>query len=185
MKIIPKTRLDVHFGEIRSDLAQLDTVMDDAVAMLFAAFTNIAGLVRLEQKLAAQFSLIHEERRLDRGTECSELALAARVDTPLSLLLAQHAVLAEQIETQINAVIRSLQFQDLCSQILSHTGNRLAALELVLAGVEPRAAADHEAEDARSMREAAAVRATADVIAFPRSRPVVQHGMHSGDVELF
>ena len=63
MNIFPKTRLEVHFGEIRSDLAQLDTVLDDAIAMLFASFTNIAGLVRLEQKLAAQLALAHETKR--------------------------------------------------------------------------------------------------------------------------
>ena len=181
MNIIPKTRLEVHFSEIRADLAQLDTVLDDAIAMLFASFTNIAGLVRLEQKLAAQLALAHEAQRSRNAAHDKEAApLSPYVDTPVSLLLAQHAVLADQIETQISAAVRSLQFQDLCSQILAHAGNRVSALEIALAGVE----ADDLSGREPGGREDAA-KATAEVIAFPRTRPVAQHGMHSGEVELF
>jgi hypothetical protein len=181
MNIIPKTRLDVHFGEIRSDLAQLDTVLDDAVAMLFASFTNIAGLVRLEQKLAAQLALAHETRRGVVSLPGPDSAqLSPYVDTPVSLLLAQHAVLADQIETQISAAVRSLQFQDMCSQILSHTANRVAALELALAGIDAE-----EVPSGQAAHDGAPARTTAEVIEFPRSRPVAQHGMHPGEVELF
>lgn len=182
MNSIPKTRLDVHLGEIRSDLAQLDTVLDDAVAMLFASFTNIAGLVRLEQKLAAQLALAHEEKHAAAAApDAGGTPLTPCVDTPVSLLLAQHAVLADQIETQISAAVRSLQFQDMCSQILSHTGSRVSALEVALAGVEAEDTPPRQ-DDAR---EAGGLRPTAEVIEFPRSRPVVQHGMNSGEVELF
>lgn len=184
MNIIPKTRLDVHLGEIRSDLAQLDTVLDDAIAMLFASFTNIAGLVRLEQKLAAQLALAHEAKRsIVSSPNAEDARLSPYVDTPVSLLLAQHAVLADQIETQISAAVRSLQFQDMCSQILAHTGNRVAALEIALAGVDSEDAAPGQI--ACLGRDEAAARPTAEVIEFPRSRPVAQHGMQSGEVELF
>jgi hypothetical protein len=183
MNNIPKTRLDVHFGEIRSDLAQLDTVLDDAIAMLFASFTNVAGLVRLEQKLASQLALAHENKRAilsSTDPDCAQLV--QYVDTPVSLLLAQHAVLTDQIETQISAAVRSLQFQDMCSQILSHTSNRVAALEMALAGMDtdelPGAA--HTAG-----HEGVAGKASAEVIEFPRTRPVAQHGMHTGEVDLF
>ncbi|MGE5522238.1 MAG: hypothetical protein ACM3SS_00875, partial [Rhodospirillaceae bacterium] len=111
----------------------------------------------------------------------SSTQLAPYVDTPVSLLLAQHAVLADQIETQISAAVRSLQFQDMCSQILSHTGNRVSALEIALAGVE----AEDMPQRQSDAREAGGPRSTAEVIEFPRSRPVVQHGMNSGEVELF
>ncbi len=185
MNIIPKTRLEVHFGEIRSDLAQLDTVLDDAVAMLFAAFTNVAGLVRLEQKLAAQLALAHEAKNSVIALEDDEARqLAPYLDTPVSLLLAQHAVLADQIETQISAAVRSLQFQDMCSQILSHTSNRLAALELAMGGAEAPAASAASRLVCESPGEPVA-RSTAEVIEFPRSRPVAQHGMQPGEVELF
>lgn len=184
MNIIPKTRLDVHLGEIRSDLAQLDTVLDDAIAMLFASFTNIAGLVRLEQKLAAQLALAHEAKRsIVSSPNAEDAQLSPYVDTPVSLLLAQHAVLADQIETQISAAVRSLQFQDMCSQILAHTGNRVAALEIALAGVDSEDAAPGQI--ACLGRDEAAAKPTAEVIEFPRSRPVAQHGMQSGEVELF
>lgn len=183
MNIIPKTRLDVHLGEIRSDLAQLDTVLDDAIAMLFASFTNIAGLVRLEQKLAAQLALAHEAKRsIATSPDVQDAPLTPYMDTPVSLLLAQHAVLADQIETQISAAVRSLQFQDMCSQILAHTGNRVAALEMALAGVDSE---DAPGQIACLGRDEAAARPTAEVIEFPRSRPVAQHGMQSGEVELF
>lgn len=183
MNIIPKTRLDVHFGEIRSDLAQLDTVLDDAIAMLFAAFTNIAGLVRLEQKLAAQLALAYETRQsLTSSSEPDAASLSPYVDTPVSLLLAQHSVLADQIETQISAAVRSLQFQDMCSQILNHTANRLAALEVALAGVEPEEPHAHGGIACLSRGEG---KPSAEVIEFPRSRPVAQQGMQTGEVELF
>ena len=181
MNIIPKTRLDVHFGEIRSDLAQLDTVLDDAIAMLFASFTNIAGLVRLEQKLAAQLALVHEAKRsILSSPDADSAQLSPYLDTPVSLLLAQHAVLADQIETQISAAVRSLQFQDMCSQILSHTANRVAALEIALAGIDAE-----EVQSVEVAEDGVPARATAEVIEFPRSRPVAQHGMHTGEVELF
>lgn len=180
MNIIPKTRLDVHFGEIRADLAQLDTVLDDAIAMLFASFTNIAGLVRIEQKLGAQLALVHEAKNAGLS-DAPGSGVVPCVDTPLPLLLAQHAVLADQIETQIGAAVRSLQFQDMCSQVLSHASNRLAALELALAGIEP----DEAAEGHRTAPGEDAPRPSAEVIAFPRSRPVAQHGMQTGEVELF
>lgn len=178
MNTMPKTVLDVHFGEIRSDLAQLDTVLDDAIAMLFASFTNIAGLVRLEQKLAAQLALAHETRRT-LVLEAEGSQLEPHADTPVSLLLAQHAVLADQIETQISAAVRSLQFQDLCSQILSHAGSRVSALELTLAGVD----ADEAPAPAAGGDDGGKV--SAEVIEFPRTRPVVQQGMQVGEIELF
>ncbi len=185
MNITPKTRLDMHFGEVRADLAQLDTVLDDAIAVLFASFTNIAGLVRLEQKLAAQLALAHETRTAVAAATDEETArLVPYADTPVSLLLAQHAVLADQIETQISAAVRSLQFQDMCSQILSHAANRVTALELAVAG----GAGDDALASGRLAclpGEEAGARATAEVIEFPRSRPVVQQGMHTGEVELF
>ena len=182
MNIIPKTRLEVHFGEIRADLAQLDTVLDDAIAMLFASFTNIAGLVRIEQKLGAQLALVHEAKNAGLS-DAPRSQTVPHVDTPLPLLLAQHAVLADQIEAQISAAVRSLQFQDMCSQVLSHASNRLAALELALAGIETEDAGDSACKT--HGEDGLAVRTSAEVIEFPRSRQVAQHGMQTGEVELF
>lgn len=183
MNTAPKIRLEAQFGEIRSDLAQLDTVLDDAIAMLFAAFTNVSGLVRLEQKLASQLALAHEQKRaVAAATDAETSALLPYCDTPVSLLLAQHAVLADQIETQISAVVRSLQFQDMCSQIIAHAGSRIDALE---AAVTRNGNAYGAAAATLGAEVESPERVGAEVIEFPRSRPVAQHGMQTGEVELF
>jgi hypothetical protein len=187
MKRIPKTRLGVHIAEIRADLAQLDTVIDDAIALLFAGFTNIAGLIRLQQKTAAQLALVNESREYAAriGAKGAEPPPAAELPAPL--LLAQHSVIADQIESQINAIVRSLQFQDLSVQVIAHAAKRLAMLELALDGTAVPEESAAPAEPATPDGGEAAKRpaGSADVIEFPRSRPLTQHGMAAGDVELF
>ena len=56
MSFFKYSRLDIYLGEIQSDLSQVETLINDAADLLFASFTNVNLLVRVQQKLAAELA---------------------------------------------------------------------------------------------------------------------------------
>ena len=58
----------------------------------------------------------------------------ARRESSMALLFAQQDAVGDQIESQVNAIVQSLQFQDIAAQSLSRALNRLSLLESVIGG---------------------------------------------------
>lgn len=199
MRIFRNSGLGIYLGEIQSDLSQVENLVGDAGALLLTGFTNINNLVRVQQKLAGELAAAHEMAEAGRpprqqhpiadGTDQA----AVNQGSSLPLMLAQQAVIADQIELEVNRIVRSLQFQDLTTQLLAHAKGRLAALESTLEriGEATGTGASWPADGGTGMTDGhghahqAVTRTMAEIIQFPRSKPVVQHGMETGDVELF
>ncbi len=189
-----RARLNAHFGEMRSELTQVDKVLEDAVATLFGAFSNIADLVRLQQKISTQFGLLHqaaEENPAGRHPagwiEDDDDPALARRDSSMALLFAQQAAVSDQLERQVNAVVQSLQFQDIATQLLARALNRVAVLESII-GIPDATGRLHKRRhegDPAKPRGSAREEGVAEVIVFPRSHGPAHSGMKAGDVELF
>lgn len=199
MSIFRNSGLGIFLGEIQSDLSQMENLVGDAGALLLAGFTNINSLVRVQQSLAGELAAAREmaeagtplRQQRPIGDDTDQAAVNQGSSFPL--MLAQQAVIADQIEQEVNRIVRSLQFQDLTTQLLAHAKGRLAALESTLEriGEATGTGASWLADGGTGMtyghghiRQAAA-KTTAEIIMFPRSKPVVQRGMETGDVELF
>lgn len=199
MRSFRNSGLDIYLGEIQSDLSQVENLVGDAGALLLTGFTNISSLVRVQQKLAAELAAAREmaesggSSRPRHYIEDDTDQAAVDQESSFPLVLAQQAVIAEQIEQEVHKIVRSLQFQDLTTQLLAHAKGRLAAFESTLERIGaaaakgapwPGDAAAGEADGNGHPRQTAA-KTVAEIILFPRSKPVVQHGMETGDVELF
>lgn len=198
MRFFKDSRLDIYMGEIQSDLSQVETLINDAADLLFASFTNVNLLVRVQQKLAAELASARESgglagsRPSHRHVEDENDQTAVDQNLSLPLALAQQAVVADQIDQEVNNVVRALQFQDLTTQLLAHAKGRLAALESTLERISDGSVIPWRDDEAlaaghgKTRFRPSAVRAEAQIIHFPRSKPVVQQqGMETGDVELF
>lgn len=198
MSIFRNSGLGIFLGEIQSDLSQMENLVGDAGALLLTGFTNINSLVRVQQSLAGELAAARE--MAEAGTPPRQQhSIADRTDqsavtqgSSFPLLLAQQAVIADQIEQEVNRIVRSLQFQDLTTQLLAHAKGRLAALESTLERIgEATGTGASWLVDGTGMtyghehKQRVAAKTTAEIILFPRSKPVVQHGMETGDVELF
>lgn len=194
MRVFRNSGLGIYLGEIQSDLSQVENLVGDAGAMLLTSFTNITSLIRVQQKLAAELVVAREassrpRHRIEDDTDQA----AVDQESSLPLVLAQQAVIADQIEQEVNRVVRSLQFQDLTTQLLAHAKGRLAAFESTLERISEAAAAGTpwpgkdgaQAANGNHRSHPLTGKTVAEVILFPRSKPVVQHGMETGDVELF
>lgn len=200
MRFFKDSRLDIYLGEIQADLSQVETLISEAADLLFASFTNVNLLVRVQQKLVAELASARESDVI-AGSRSSHRYIddendQSCVDQNLAfpLALAQQAVVADQIEQEVNRIVRALQFQDLTTQLLAHAKGRLATLESTLERISNSAAMAAPwrgdevlaAGQGKTCFQPPAVRVEAQIIHFPRSKPVVQQqGMATGDVELF
>lgn len=200
MRFFKDSRLDIYLGEIQADLSRVETLIGNAADLLFASFSNVNVLVRVQQKLAAELASARESGvSVGAGpthpyVEDENDQTAVDQYLPFPLALAQQAVVADQIDQEINNIVRALQFQDLTTQLLAHARSRLAALESTLERISDGFAMtapwrDDEAVAAgqgKARLQPPAGRAQAQIIHFPLSKPVVQqHGMETGDIELF
>lgn len=200
MRFFKDSRLDIYMTEIQSDLSRVETVIANAADLLFAGFTNANLLVRVQQKLVTELATAREadllagSGQLAHGGAAGGDQAAADRNLAIPLVLAQQAVVADQIEQEVGKIVRALQFQDLTTQLLAHAKGRLAALESTLERIsdDTVAAATWRDDEALAAGHGktrflpSAVRSEAQIIHFPRSRPVVQQqGMETGDVELF
>jgi methyl-accepting chemotaxis protein len=106
------------------------------------------------------------------------------VHNDMQATAAQLATRTEKLESEVNAAVTSLQFQDMVTQLLTHVGKRVDATAAVTRTVRPLvdpaldAAAITRANAALEAEIAAARTATA-------KNPVTQASMQTGDIELF
>jgi methyl-accepting chemotaxis protein len=97
---------------------------------------------------------------------------------------AQLAARTEKLETEVNAAVTSLQFQDMVTQLLTHVAKRVDGVAAVTRSARPLAdaalaPAEVAAASAALEAEIAAARASTE------KNPVTQASMQTGDIELF
>ena len=164
-------QLEDYFSSIKSELTQVDRLAADAAGELVASFKYISQLTRSQQDISLAIAA----------------AAAAAGGEPVGLLLERQAVIADQIEHEVEAAVRSLQFGDLVAQLLNHTmirvdaiGAALQRVDLVDAGQDGGEASCEAGQFHRGVSRAVMLANGAS-----RRKPVVQHGMQTGEIELF
>jgi len=91
--------------------------------------------------------------------------------------------LAASVGQEVNAAVQALQFQDLTSQLVGHTRQRLETIREIISGMD---LAVHEINDIATGLPAAHQRIRETIRkASERASPVKQGDMQSGDIELF
>lgn len=195
MRISGQTGLKVYLTEIQADLSQVENLLAGAAAMLLTGFTNITSLARAQQGLAVDLVVAaaaaegKASRRPELDVEDDPGWSGANEARSLQSVLVQQAVITHQIEREVNAIVRSLQFPDLSAQLLHHAKGCLAALEssrgTAWQGAAVSASLSEDGGKGAADRTGHTRRAAAEIIMFPRSKPVIQQGMDTGDIELF
>ena len=106
------------------------------------------------------------------------------INATMKTVVQELAVATNQVENDVHTAVTSMQFQDLASQLITHSMSRQQALQQILAGIvaidtahldqQNRAAHWHyKLEEARSLIERT------------RHNPVKQVNVDAGDIELF
>ena len=169
LKVFCSSQLDEYFAGIKSELNQADRLVGDAVGNLVASFKYISKLTRSDQEIA---------RAIGRTATHADKELAEQ-------LLHQQTLIADQIDQELDAAATSLQFGDLVAQLLSHTTIRVEALGAALQRIDRQDEESGEpAWKPRRIHEGISMAVTV-ANAASRAKPVVQHGMQRGEIELF
>jgi methyl-accepting chemotaxis protein len=96
----------------------------------------------------------------------------------------QLAQRTEKLESEVNAAVTSLQFQDMVTQLLTHVGKRVESMSAVTRVARPLADASLEPAVIESTNAAldAEIQSAREATA---KNPVTQASMQTGDIELF
>jgi methyl-accepting chemotaxis protein len=153
-------------NEIRSHMDQVDGSMIQA-----------RGAIQSVASLDMNFALQSKQRVQDTMAGLDEM------NREMGLAVQHIDALAAQVGQEVNLAVRALQFQDLTTQLVDHTAQRLETVREIIAGMDR---AMHAIDDISTGLPAAHQRVRETVRkASERSSPVSQVSMQSGDIELF
>lgn len=158
-----------HLTEIETDLAQTNILLGEAI-----------------QKLGASFMAIHEavnaQQQSIEALLASGGALAPETAT-------QIRARQQEIGMHVNAAVTGLQFQDMTSQLIGRTVQRVTGLREVLDGVADGSSGISESSAEDIANALTGINAMLDEQSTRLERAlykaVCQTHMESGDVELF
>lgn len=154
---------DEYFMNIKEELYQVDRLVSDAVNNLVINFKYISKLTQSHHDMV----LAIEKMAAPEGSK------------PILQLLDKQMAIAGKIEQELEMAVTSLQFGDLVTQLLAHTGRQVEMLCMELQRQDRRGSSKHVIGQEAV---ASAIRAAK---AKSKRKPVVQQGMQTGDVELF
>ena len=165
---ICNVEVDEFFCDIKEELGQADKLVSDAVNNLVMNFNYISKLTSSHHGMVLAIE-----------------KMAAPADNePVLQLLKRQMKIAEKIEQELSAVVTSLQFGDLVTQLLSHTAHQIDALNMSLHRVDRQSI---NRPGGRSLNEVGneTSEAVLSVKKHGKAKPVVQQGMRVGEVDLF
>lgn len=158
-----------HLVEVEADLLQTTFLLSEAIEKLGASFTAVHEAVTEQQQvldaLVAKYALDQEElNRLD--------------------------AFKQKIGEEVNAVVTSLQFQDLTSQLISRTIKRVNGLKDLLHEIETHSGEmepSHEHEEIAKFLDAMShsLNEGSHALSGGLRRSVGQQDMATGEIDLF
>lgn len=157
-----------HLTEVETDLVQTSFLLGEAI-----------------EKLGASFMAIHEA--VSAQQETIDLLLSGAEPTPeiAENLKARHA----EVGQHVNAAVTGLQFQDMTSQLIGRTVQRVIGLREVLGGIGSGSAclSGNNAEDIIAALNGInkALEEQSVKLESALWKAVCQTHMESGDIELF
>ena len=153
-----------HLEEVQADLAQTRLLLGAAIARLSDGFGALHAAVSVQRAAAEQL----QQQAAGGGSGQEQLRSAAAA-----------------IDTQVQAMVTALQFEDMTSQLIAQAGRRIAGLLGILAGVgdgaQGLATGDLTQLDTLRAAMAAQSRELDGLLA----RSVDQRHLDSGDITLF
>jgi hypothetical protein len=151
------------------ELEQTQSLLKDAIEHLTASFSNIHNHVSTQHRLALTQAAHPQNGDKD-----------AAIDQALEISLT--------LEQDINTAIRSLQFQDISSQLIEHARHRLWAMNEALGDVDVLAG-DGEDESLDFIdnlyRHKETIMLKVSLLDEQKTNPVSQGKMDTGEIELF
>ena len=152
-----------HLEEVQADLAQTRLLLAEGIARLSDGFGALHAAVSIQRAAAEQLQL-----QAASGDGQAQLRSAAAA-----------------IDTQVRAMVTTLQFEDMTSQLIAQAGRRIAGLLGILAGVGEGAEglATGDPTQLETLRAAMAVQSRE--LDGLLARSVDQRHLESGDITLF
>ncbi len=158
---------------LQDELGQVSTLVGDAIKMLVESFNS------LNRELAEQENLI-------------QLFIAEVLDSNDQEVeqLGRISALSKQINQNVVTVTRSLQFDDIVQQLVTHSHHRTEKMEELFAGLfeklsELKVAEPQDATLVAKYLEAMHEEITHCRVALEKANPVKQTSMGAGKAELF
>ncbi len=157
---------DQYFLKIQGELNQIDQLVNNAVTNLVINFEYISNLTKLHHDM---FTAI-------------EKLTSAEGSISMNELLKKQLGIAEKIERELEMAVASLQFGDLVTQLLTHTSHQIEILNTELhryCSVDCKDLKEHTPTH-EGVNKAISMAHTKC-----SKKPVTQHEIQIGDVELF
>ena len=159
---------DEYFINIKTELNQVDRLVSDAVNNLVINFRYISELTKSHHEMV----LAIEKMAVPEGSE------------PILELLEKQMIIADKIQQELEMAITSLQFGDLVTQLLTHTTKQVETLNMELQRIDRQNSWKKGKTTLRAIHEGIS-QAVNMANTKNKRKPVVQHGMQTGDIELF
>ena len=158
---------------MQGELGQVSTLVGDAIKTLVESFNNLNGQVA-EQENLVQFIVAEVLNSSDQ-----ELEQLGRISE-----------LSQQINQNVASAIRSLQFEDIVQQLVTHSHHRTKQMEQLFAGLTKKLSELKVVEPQDSTQIAKYLEAMQEEInrfrvALEKTNPVKQTFMGAGKAELF
>lgn len=155
-----------YFMKIQGELNQIDQLVNNAVTNLVINFEYISDLTKLHHDL---FTAI-------------EKLTATEGNISMHELFQKQLGIAEKIERELEMAVTSLQFGDLVTQLLTHTSHQVETLNAEL----HRHCSSTSKDSEESISEHEGINNAVSIASTKcMKKPVAQHGIQIGDVELF
>ncbi|MCH8262204.1 MAG: hypothetical protein IIA77_04010 [Proteobacteria bacterium] len=158
---------------LQGELGQISTLVGDAIKTLVESFNNLNGQVA-EQENLVQFIVAEVLNSSDQ-----ELEQLGRISE-----------LSQQINQNVASATRSLQFDDIVQQLVTHSHRRTKQMEQLFAGLTKKLSELKVVEPQDSTQIAKYLEAMQEEInrfrvALEKTNPVKQTFMGAGKAELF
>lgn len=158
---------------MQGELGQVSTLVGDAIKTLVESFNNLNGQVA-EQENLIQFIVAEVLNSSDQ-----ELEQLGRISE-----------LSQQINQNVASAIRSLQFEDIVQQLVTHSHRRTKQMEQLFAGLTKKLSELKVVEPQDSTQIAKYLEAMQEEInrfrvALEKTNPVKQTSIGAGKAELF
>ncbi|MCB1986304.1 MAG: hypothetical protein KDF49_12860, partial [Nitrosomonas sp.] len=165
---IYNVEVDEYFLTLKSDLNQIDRLVNDAVTNLVINFKYINELSKSHHEMVMTI----------------EKLSIPKENKPVLELLNKQMAIGEKIERELESALTSLQFGDLVSQLLAHTTRQIEMLNFSLQHIDQIKNNPKKTEKSHEINNEISL---AVQLAHSKklNKPVVQQEMQNGEIELF
>ncbi|SFL04733.1 hypothetical protein SAMN05216302_102826 [Nitrosomonas aestuarii] len=160
--------VDEYFLNIKSELNQIDRLVNDAVTHLVINFEYINELSK------SQHEAILNIKNLS----------ASRNNKSVLELLNKQIVITDKNEQELQSALTALQFGDLVSQLLAHTTKQIDTLKNALQHIDYISNTSDSKKYKRGNNNKISM-AVQLAVTKKTNKPVVQHEVQKGEIELF